>query len=359
MRIPVIIAAFLATSVIAGPVEKRAGCTVTSYDQVAGAKNCTAIVIQGPFTVPANMKIDLTGLKTGTTVNFIGTITFAKGNLNRDSVLLTIGGANIKVDGSKGTLNGSGPEYWDGKGGNGGVPKPIFIRFNGMSGSVNGLNVVGSPVQTISINGCNGLTVTNVTIDNRGPKYRLAHNTDGIDVSGNSKDITISGAKIYNNDDCLAINTGSNIAFTDSYCSGGHGISIGSIKNNSVVDGVVIARCTVVSSDNAVRIKAYGNAIGGRVNNVTYTDIAVSGINKYGIIIQQDYNNAGATGHPGGASLITNVNINNVHGSMARGRGKGVYILCANCSKFNFQNIAVTGGSAHSCTGISPKPTGC
>ncbi|KAG0376301.1 hypothetical protein BGX24_007934 [Mortierella sp. AD032] len=358
MKFLPIITAFAATAVMAAPTKERVGCVATSYEQIAGTKSCSTIAIQGPFTVPANKMIDLTGLKSGTTITITGTITFAKGNLDKNHDLITIGGSNIKVDGTKGTLDGSGPLYWDGKGGNGGINKPKFIRLRKMSGSITGLTVLNSPVHTFAINGCNGVTLTNVTIDNRGPKYALGHNTDGFDVSSSSG-VTIVGAKVYNNDDCLALNSGTNIAFVGNYCNGGHGISIGSIKAGAVVDGVSITGNTVVNSSNAVRIKAYANATGGKVNNVTYADTTLSGISNYGIIIQQDYTNEGATGKPGGAAPITNVNLYNIHGTMTK-KGRSVYILCAKCSNFNFQKIAVTGGSvASNCTGITPKPSGC
>ncbi|KAF9100967.1 hypothetical protein BGX27_000164 [Mortierella sp. AM989] len=353
MRISAIVAALMATTVIAGPIEKRAGCTATSYDQIAGTKGCSSIVIQGPFTVPANKKIDLSGLKTGARVKIIGTITFEKGNLSKENFLIILGGTNIHVDGTKGIFNGNGPKYWDGKGGNGGVNKPKFIRLSKMSGSLTGLTLLASPVHTFSVNNCNGLLIKDITIDNRGPRYEFGHNTDGFDVSS-SKDITITGAKVYNNDDCLAVNSGSNIVFTDNLCDGGHGISIGSIKAGKVVDGVSIARCTVSNSSNAVRIKAYANATGGKVNNITYTDITMSNIEKYGVIIQQDYTNEGSTGKPGGNAPITNVNLNNIHGNVGK-KGKNVYILCAKCSKFNFQKIAITGGSGSKCTPPAAK----
>ncbi|KAF9118407.1 hypothetical protein BGX30_004591 [Mortierella sp. GBA39] len=318
MKFLLIISAFVATAVVAAPAKGLAGCVATSYDQIAGTKACTAITIQGPFTVPANKKIDLTGLKTGTTIKITGTITFAKGNLDVNNDLVTIGGTNINIDSTSGTFNGSGPLYWDGKGGNGGVNKPKFIRLSKMSGSITGLKVIDSPVHTFAISGCNGLTLTNITVDNRGPKYALGHNTDAFDV-GSSSGVTITGAKVYNNDDCLALNSGTNIAFNGNYCEGGHGISIGSIKAGSVVDGVSIKGNTVVNSANAVRIKAYANATGGKVNNVTYSDITI----------------------------------------MAKKNRDSVYILCAKCSSFNFQKIAITGGVATKCTGISPKPMGC
>ncbi|GJJ77439.1 hypothetical protein EMPS_09798 [Entomortierella parvispora] len=358
MKFLPIITAFAATTVMATSTKGRSGCVATSYDQIAGTKGCSAITIQGPFTVPANNIIDLSGLKAGTTIKITGTITFAKGNLDENNYLVTIGGTNIKVDGTRGTFNGNGPLYWDGKGGNGGVNKPKFVRLSKMSGSITGLTIIGSPVHTFAVNGCQGLALTNITIDNRGPKYALAHNTDGFDVSSCS-DVTITGAKVYNNDDCLAVNSGTNIAFNGNYCEGGHGISIGSIKAGAVVDGVVIKGNTVVNSANAVRIKAYANATGGRVNNVTYTDTTLSGITDYGIVIQQDYTNAGATGKPGGAAPITNINLYNIHGTMAKKSRQSVYILCAKCSNFNFQKIAIAGGAAPQCSGISPKPMGC
>lgn len=58
-----------------------------------------------------------------------------------------------------------------------------------------------------------------------GANYSLGHNTDAFDVSS-STSLTITGATVYNNDDCLAVNSGSDIHFTGGYCSGGHGLSI-------------------------------------------------------------------------------------------------------------------------------------
>ncbi|KAI8595442.1 polygalacturonase, partial [Dissophora ornata] len=327
MRISAIAAAILATAVTATSIEKRSGCTATSYSEIAGTKSCSSIVIQGPFTVPANQMIDLTGLKTGCAVKIVGTITFAKGNLDVNNFLVTIGGTNINVDATKGIFNGNGPLYWDGKGGNGGVNKPRFLRLFKMSGSLTGLTILNGPVMTVSILGCNGLTVSGVTIDNRGPKYALGHNTDGFGISS-SNDVTITGAKVYNSDDCLALNSGTNIKFTNNYCWGGHGISIGSIKAGAIVDGVTVSGSTVVNSANAIRIKAYPNATGGKVNNVTYSDITLSSIQNYGVVIEQDYTNAGPTGKPGAAAPITNVNLNNIHGTMAK-KGLSVYVLCA------------------------------
>jgi polygalacturonase len=74
--------------------------------------------------------------------------------------------------------------------------------------SVTGLNILNSPVQTFSIDGSSGLTITGAIIDNSaGDAGGLAHNTDAFDV-GSSSNIHIVNPTVHNQDDCLAINSG-------------------------------------------------------------------------------------------------------------------------------------------------------
>jgi len=353
----------LLASALAAPLEKSVfsdpmlpSCTFTSYAAITGVSKCSAITLQGPFTVPSNKVIDLSGLASGTTLNITGTITFAHGTLDKSNYLLTIGGQDLVIDGTTGVLNGNGPLYWDGQGANGGVPKPKFIRLNQISGKLGGLKIVGSPIHTFSIQ-ASTFTIDGVTIDNRGTNYALGHNTDGFDISG-SMSVTIKNSKVYNNDDCLAINDGSDIHFTNNYCYGGNGVSVGSVKTGSTVNGVYVSNTQIVDSENGVRIKVYNDATSASVSNVQYDTITLSGITKYGIIIQQDYTNSGATGTPGTKAPTTDVVLSNIKGTMKGGEAE--YILCGNCSKFTFTNIAITGATkASSCTGISPKPSGC
>lgn len=90
------------------------------------------------------------------------------------------------------------------------------------------------------------------------------HNTDGFDVS--TTDLTIEdrylkhghsfSCKIYsilcvstihNQDDCLAINKGSNIVFQRNTCIGGHGISVGSISSDATVSDITISGNTITN----------------------------------------------------------------------------------------------------------------
>jgi polygalacturonase len=61
-------------------------------------------------------------------------------------------------------------------------------------------------VQVFSINGCTDLTVSGVTIDGSAGDS-LGANTDGFDI-GSSTGVTITGANVYNQDDCVAVNSG-------------------------------------------------------------------------------------------------------------------------------------------------------
>lgn len=66
---------------------------------------------------------------------------------------------------------------------------------------------MNSPVQVFSINGADTLTLDSITIDNSAGDSAGGHNTDAFDV-GSSNGVTISNANVQNQDDCLAVNSG-------------------------------------------------------------------------------------------------------------------------------------------------------
>lgn len=77
---------------------------------------------------------------------------------------------------------------------------------------IKGLNIKNTPVQCFSVDNAQNLQITDVTIDDSaGDVDNLGHNTDGFDV-GQSTGVYISGATVYNQDDCLAINSGTDIS---------------------------------------------------------------------------------------------------------------------------------------------------
>lgn len=337
--------------------EKRgASCTFAGANgaaQVAKSKASCATIVLNSLAVPSGTTLDLTNLNAGTEVIFQGTTTF--GYEEWSGPLVSVSGTNIIVNGASGNkLDGNGAKYWDGKGSNGGKTKPKFFYAHGLKSSqINNINIVNSPVQVYSINTCSGLKVSGVTIDNSAGDAGGGHNTDAFDV-GSSTDITISGATVHNQDDCLAINSGTGITFTGGSCTGGHGLSIGSVggRSDNVVKNINILSSTISNSDNGVRIKTVSGATGS-VSGVTYKDITLSNIAKYGIVIQQDYKNGSPTGTPTPGVPITGVTISNVHGTV-KSSGVNVHILCAKCSGWTWDAKVTGGKSSAACKGMPP-----
>lgn len=195
----------------AGVHRKRA--TNCSFSGSSGAslasksqQSCATIVLNN-VAVPSGTTLDLSDLNDGTTVIFEGTTTW--GYEEWDGPLLQIEGNDITIQGASGAkLNPDGARWWDGEGSNGGKTKPKFFYAHDLtSSSITNLYIENTPVQAVSIDGADGLTITDMTIDNSAGDSEGGHNTDGFDI-GESSSVTITGAKVYNQDDCVAVNSG-------------------------------------------------------------------------------------------------------------------------------------------------------
>ncbi|KAK2057402.1 family 28 glycosyl hydrolase [Colletotrichum caudatum] len=351
----------LAASAIAAPLDARADCVFTdAASAVEGKKGCTTIVLKD-IAVPAGTTLDMTGLKSGTHVTFQGATTF--GYALWTGPLVSFSGSNILIDGAGGhSIDCQGQRWWDGKGGNGGKAKPKFFYAHSLRDSnIRGLNVLNTPVQAFSISGAANLGVYDVSIDNSLGDSAGGHNTDAFDV-GSSAGVYISGAVVRNQDDCLAVNSGTNITFTGGDCSGGHGLSIGSVggRSDNVVRDVVVSDSRVSDSDNGVRVKTVYGATGS-VSNVRFAGITLSNIANYGIVIEQDYDNGKPKGTPTGGVPITGLTLSDVAGTVAPS-GVEVYVLCAPgaCSDWAWSGVSVTGGKrSANCTGIPSGVPAC
>ncbi|KAK2612480.1 Polygalacturonase 1 [Conoideocrella luteorostrata] len=338
-------------------VTARASCTFTDAATAIKRKgSCSSITLRS-IAVPAGQTLDLTGLNDGTHVIFAGKTTF--GYKEWKGPLISISGKNILIEGAAGhSVDCDGKRWWDGQGGNGGKLKPkFFSAHNLIDSSIKSLNVFNTPVQAFSISSVTNLSVSNVHLDNSLGDTHGGHNTDAFDV-GSSTGVYISGAVVRNQDDCLAVNSGTNITFTGGDCSGGHGLSIGSVggRSSNIVKAVRILNSKISNSENGIRIKTVSGATGS-VSGVVYDNISLSNITKFGIVIEQDYKNGGPTGTPTSGVPITGVTINKVIGNV-NPSGTNVYILCASCSDWKWTNNNVAGGKkAKKNEGVPPGVT--
>ncbi|KAL9094638.1 MAG: hypothetical protein Q9165_003198 [Trypethelium subeluteriae] len=367
MRFSAIVALLASVSLVScAPTTTAAttACTVTAYSALASATaSCTDLTLEN-IAVPGGQTLDLSKLKTGSTVRFAGTTTFGYYDWNSD--LIDVGGTNITVTAEAGAIiDGNGQSWWDGQGSNGGIAKPdhfIGVKLLGSS-VIQDLYIQNYPVHCFSISNSAGLILENITLNNtagNAPNNRsdglpAAHNTDGFDISGCNNTI-LRDSSVFNQDDCVAVTSGNGITVSGMYCDGSHGLSIGSIggKSNNNVTNVLFENSVIVNSQNGARIKTNYNTT-GYVAGITYQNISVSNISDYGIDIQQDYLNGGPTGTPSNGVIITNVTMTDIHGT-AESSAKDYYILCGSgsCSDFTFNDINITGGTNDSCN-FEPK----
>ncbi|OGE56336.1 hypothetical protein PENARI_c003G12422 [Penicillium arizonense] len=369
--------ATLAVSTIASPVaepaiteapslaKRASSCTFSGSSGAASAsksqKSCSTIVLSD-VAVPSGTTLDLSDLEDETTVIFEGETTW--GYEEWDGPLLQIKGTGINIQGASGAkLNPDGSRWWDGEGSNGGVTKPKFFYAHDLSSStITDLYIENTPVQAVSINGCDGLTITDMTINNEAGDSAGGHNTDGFDI-GSSSNVVISGATVYNQDDCVAVNSGTDITFENGVCSGGHGLSIGSVggRSDNTVETVTFKGSTVKNSVNGIRIKAKEDET-GTIKGVTYSDITLSSISDYGILIEQNYDGGDLDGGtPSTGIPITDLTIENITGTDAvDSDGYNIVIECGDgsCSDWTWSDVTVTGGKTYSCENV-PSGASC
>ncbi|CAE6353070.1 unnamed protein product [Rhizoctonia solani] len=349
MRFSIALATLPAALVAATPAGKRCAGTISSLDDVAAAQKCATININS-FTVPAGKSFDISAID-GATINMLGDVKF--GVANWAGPLFSVTGSNLIFNGNNHTFDGQGASYWDGQGGNGGVTKPHPMMKIKMSGSYSNVKVLNSPAHVYSISNPAKLVMSKLTIDNSaGDKANsksdgkaAGHNTDGFDVSTN--DLTIEDSTILNQDDCIAINKGSNIIFQRNTCSGGHGISIGSVSTGAAVTGIQVLNNKVLDSDQALRIKTKADATDASVTTVTYTGNTASGIRRFGVIVDQSY--PSTLGTPGNNVIISGVNFG-TNDIAVNSDAQRVVVDCgAKCTgTWDWSGLKVTGGKAGS-----------
>ncbi|CAG8953101.1 hypothetical protein HYFRA_00003297 [Hymenoscyphus fraxineus] len=352
-------------------VEKRADkCTFSGakgYSLASKSKASCSTIILDSLKVPAGKTLDLTKLPDNTDIIFEGETSFAYHEW--EGPLFSVSGKGITVAGTSGaTLNGNGPSYWDGKGGSGGVKKPKFFQAHDLTDSlIEQITILNPPVQVFSINKVKNLVVAYVTVDASAGDAK-AKNTDAFDI-GSSDGVTIKGAKVYNQDDCVAVNSGSNILFTGGLCSGGHGLSIGSVggRKDNIVEKVSFTDSTVTKSVQGkyfqtIRVKARAGETGA-IKSVIYSGITMSSISKYGVLIEQNYNGGDLHGTATSDLPITGLVLKNIKGSGAvASKGYNVVVTCgssSSCSNWSWSGVAISGGKKYaSCTNV-PSITSC
>ncbi|KAL3621604.1 hypothetical protein CASFOL_036516 [Castilleja foliolosa] len=254
---------------------------------------------------------------------------------------------------------------------------------------ITGLTSQNSQMFHIVINGCENVKLQNVKILAPGN----SPNTDGIHVQL-STGVTIMNSKISTGDDCVSIGPGSiNLWIENVSCGPGHGIrgrsclyeifrfniklstrksSIGSLGKDydeAGVQNVTVKSVRFESTQNGVRIKAWGRPSKGFVRNVLFQHAIMTNVQNP-IVIDQNYcpHNLNCPGQVSGVK-ISDVTYQDIRGTSAT--QVAVKFDCSKgnpCQRIKMENVnlsyenrpprASCSNAAGSASGLV-KPTSC
>ncbi|KAF8650280.1 hypothetical protein AX16_005333 [Volvariella volvacea WC 439] len=202
------------------------------------------------------------------------------------------GGRNVTLRGNErdpewGWIDGHGQAWWDAMEQ---TNRPHGLAFRGITDGVIRDMKIWKPVAwSFSTSGSANLHAYHNTIIAISDTESFPFNTDGFSASG--KNMLFERNLIWNGDDCLTVGNGANgIHFRDTYCDGGHGLSIGSLgKNGQVasVQNVLIENVVMKNSLYGARFKSWtgGN---GEARNITWKNIAFDNV-PFPIYVTQNY----------------------------------------------------------------------
>ncbi|CAI5732279.1 unnamed protein product [Hyaloperonospora brassicae] len=294
------------------PVSTNACILTGTYKQGTDVSACSSITIDS-LSVPAGVTLDLRKLERGAVIEFKGVTTF--GTKMWAGPLVMVSGTDLTVKGS-GVLDGQGPWYW--KYGPS-ITRPVFFRLqNVITSKVSGFTIKNMPFRTFSVVTCKNTVLSGLTIDSRAGDG-IAKNTDGFNLSKNDG-VTITGNTIYNQDDCLAMQSSTNTVFSYNNCYNTHGISIGSLGGNAVdasttVRGLTVVGNRIVNSVNGLRIKTI-IGLKGLIADVKFINNTVENV-RNAIAIHSDYSkeNGRYMGIPTSQVQITGIAVSGLTGS--------------------------------------------
>ena len=194
---------------------------------------------------------------------------------------------------------------------------PVNIRFNFVNNSmISDITSLNSKLFHINVLGCYNITFLSVHVTAPGTSL----NTDGIHM-GLSAGVNITNSVIATGDDCVSIGPGSvNVTVTGVTCGPGHGISVGSLgkyQNEEKVSGITVRNCTIIGTQNGVRIKTWPKSPVGAASDFIFEDIIMDNVQNP-IIIDQAYCPWNTCSKESPSLVkISHVNFNKIRGTSA------------------------------------------
>ncbi|CAI0376032.1 unnamed protein product [Linum tenue] len=203
----------------------------------------------------------------------------------------------------------------------------------------------------VNVLGCKNLTISKFTVCAPAD----SPNTDGIHL-GRSNGVQILDTKIGTGDDCISVGDGmEQLTVERVTCGPGHGISIGSLgqyAGEMPVKGIFVRNCTLVNTQNGVRIKSWPH----------FEDIVLDNVDNP-IIVDQMYCPSNLCKSKGASKVtISNVSFKNIRGTCKL--PEAITMTCSSahpCTNVEMCDIDIkctTGPAKAVCTNVKPVITG-
>ncbi|KAG8157369.1 hypothetical protein KVR01_012753 [Diaporthe batatas] len=344
---------------------RAAACTPkaggsSSIDDVPAIQSAIAECASGTIVFPAgttyyiNSVLSLAGCK-GCTLQVEGVIKVSSDTEywnGKTAIVLAqnIDGLTVTSTTGSGVFDGNGQASWDKFATDTSFRRPTLFYVTGSKNvKMSNLSFKDAPNVFHSVTGgSSNVAYTKISLSAVSKSSNLPKNTDGWDI-GSSTHVTINGATVANQDDCVAFKPGADhVEIYDISCAGSHGISVGSLGSRpgttDTVSNVFVSGARMSTSTKAAGIKlyaggaSYGTAV---VSNVTFKDFTVPGTD-YAFQVQSCYNSDAAycASNPS-AAKISGVVVSGFSGTTSTRYAPVVANI--NCPKAGSCGIAMSG----------------
>ncbi|KAH8837113.1 hypothetical protein MCOR27_006741 [Pyricularia oryzae] len=342
-----------------GAADAGQECVFGGSDGVArigrSKASCSSLVISA-MEIAAGETLDLTNLREGSTIIFRGTTSF--GHAEGGGHVFSISGSRINIHCDQDcTLLGPGAQAQTGVGGS----SALFHLENLVDSSIAGLNIKNAPAHGLLLNSVQNLSIRNVSIDG-GAGGGTGRGAAGFTIS-NSSNVVIDGSTVRGQDGCVAVDSGSNIAFTNGLCSNGNGITIGPAgRSTTAISNITVSDTTIEKARvAAIQVQSYAGG-SGAIDGVTFRNILIDGGGApgSGIVVDQAFDSRDQTLTPPNGVTFFDLRMRNVTGTVGQGAAN-VSIRCGlgDCHDWSWEGVSVTGGGrAVDCVNL-PKGVSC
>ena len=246
--------------------------------------------LSGPLTFPSSINLQL---DSGAVLQMLPYGSYPGGTSPSDFIVTASGAHDLEISGT-GTIDGQGNGWWTNNLST--SERPVIFAFSKCNRVlIQNVLLQNSPSMHLTFKNATGnVTLRGMTINTPGN----SPNTDGVDLIGTN--CLVQNCNISDGDDNIALGstggTCSGIMITNCIFGSGHGLSIGG-NTLSGVSNLIVGACSFTGTQYGIRMKSDNASsspgAGGIVQNLYYSNLAMTNVTVGAIVIYSYYNEVG------------------------------------------------------------------